>query len=128
MNIGERQRKLSLWAEQLRTEPEQGLFASRKDLRLFDLYHLVYEPTWLLAAHDRVARNTGSVTAGCDGINMAKFDANLESNLQKLAEDFAGRPFGRFPFGGCTFPRRTASCVPWASLRSGTGLCKSPCG
>ena len=82
MDIGERQRKLSLWSVPRLTEPENGLFASRKDLRLFDLYHLVYEPTWLRAAHDRVARNAGSMTAGCDGITMAHFDEKLEQNLR----------------------------------------------
>jgi len=50
VDIGARQRKLNQWAEQLRAEPDQGLFASRRDLRLYDLYHLVCEPTWLRAA------------------------------------------------------------------------------
>ena len=53
MDIGERQRKLNSWSVQRLTEPDQGLFATKKDLRLYDLYHLVYEPTWLRAAHDR---------------------------------------------------------------------------
>ena len=49
MDIGETTEELSLWSVQRLDEPEQGLFASKRDLRLYDLYHLVYEPTWLRA-------------------------------------------------------------------------------
>ena len=35
MNVGEMQRKLSLWAEQ------------DKDHRFYDLYHLLYDTDWL---------------------------------------------------------------------------------
>jgi retron-type reverse transcriptase len=59
------QRKLSLWAEK------------DKNHKFFDLYHLLYDKDWLRLAHDHVARNAGSVTAGCDGINMEDFNENL---------------------------------------------------
>jgi retron-type reverse transcriptase len=75
MNSGERQRKLSLKAER---EPNH---------RFDDLYGLLHDRDWLLLAHDYVAQNAGSVTAGCDGITMARFDEHLESNLQQLAKD-----------------------------------------
>lgn len=112
MDIGERQRKLSLWSVQRLTEPENGLFASRKDLRLFDLYHLVYEPTWLRAAHDRVARNTGSMTAGCDGITMAHFDEKLEHNLQQLAEDLRTQTFRPHPVRRVYIPKKNGTYRP----------------
>lgn len=70
MNIGEMQRKLSLWAEQ------------DKQHRFFDLFHLIYDKDWLRLAHDYVKQNAGSITAGCDGINMSAFDEELETNLQ----------------------------------------------
>ena len=65
MNVGEMQRKLSVWAEQ------------DKEHRFFDLYHLLYDRDWLQLAHDYVAQNAGSITAGCDGITMKHFDENL---------------------------------------------------
>ena len=55
MNIGERQRKLSEWATQ------------DKALRLYDLYGLLCNREWLLAAYAHVRQNKGSRTAGVDG-------------------------------------------------------------
>ena len=43
MNVGEMQRKLSQWATQ------------DKEMKFFDLYHLLYDEEWLRLAHDRVA-------------------------------------------------------------------------
>lgn len=74
MNVGEIQRLLSLKAEK---EP---------DHRFDDLYGLLCNKDWLRLAHDYVAQNAGSVTAGCDGINMRDFDEDLEGNLQRLRE------------------------------------------
>ena len=74
MNIGEMQRKLSLWAEQ---------DAERKFHGLFDL---LCDLDWLRLAHDRVAQHAGSKTAGCDGIDMTRFEDNLETNLYQLHE------------------------------------------
>jgi group II intron reverse transcriptase/maturase len=81
MNIGEMQRKLSLWAEQ------------DKDHRFFDLFHLLYDKDWLRLAHDYVKQNAGSITAGCDGINLSTFDEELESNLQRLIEELKSERF-----------------------------------
>lgn len=58
MDIGERQRKLSLWAEQ------------DKELRFYDLYGLLYNQDWLKAAHASVSKNAGSATAGTDRWNQ----------------------------------------------------------
>jgi retron-type reverse transcriptase len=85
MNVGEMQRKLSLWAEKDKTH------------RFYDLYHLLYDIDWLLSAHTHVSRNAGSKTAGCDGINMRAFDENLESNLQKLAQELQWETFEPYP-------------------------------
>ena len=112
MNVGERQRKLSLWAEQLRADADEGLFRSQKDLRLYDLFHLVYEPTWLRLAHDHVARNAGSITSGCDGINMARFDEHLEANLQQLADDLRHGTFQPYPVRRVMIPKKNGKLRP----------------
>jgi len=112
MDIDEMQRKLSLWAEQRLLEPEKGLFASRKDLRLYDLYHLLYDPNWLRLAHDHVARNSGSITAGCDGINMARFDKTLGDNLQRLAEELRTQNFRACPVRRVNIPKKDGKLRP----------------
>jgi hypothetical protein len=58
MEIGERQRKLSLWAEQ------------DKEFRFYDLYGLLYNQDWLKAAHASVSKNAGSATAGTEKIAL----------------------------------------------------------
>ena len=85
MNVGEMQRKLSLWAEQ------------DKEHKFFDLYHLLYDKQWLRLAHDYVKQNAGSKTAGCDGINMSAFDENLEENLQQLIKELKSETFEPHP-------------------------------
>lgn len=85
MNIGEMQRKLSAWAEE------------DQEHRFFDLYHLLYNMDWLRLAHDHVAQNAGSITAGCDGINMKLFDEQLEENLQRLAAELRSEEFTPSP-------------------------------
>jgi hypothetical protein len=54
MNVGEMQRKLSLWATQ------------DKERRFFVLYSLLLDKDWIRLAHDHVAQNAGSITAGCE--------------------------------------------------------------
>ena len=88
MNIGELQRSLCRKAAQ---QPEH---------RFGDLFNLTFHSEWLRLAHEHVAQNAGSKTAGCDGVVMADFDADLEGNLQKLAEalksgSFEARPVRR---------------------------------
>jgi len=75
VDVGEMQRKLSVKAEE------------DKEHRFFDLFNLLYDEDWLLIAHEHVAQNAGSVTAGCDGIDMTCFDENLWDNLQKIGKD-----------------------------------------
>jgi hypothetical protein len=61
-SVSETQQRLSLWAKE---NPE----TQRREL-----YNLLYDEEWLHLAHEHVKRNAGSVTAGCDGINMTIFD------------------------------------------------------
>jgi group II intron reverse transcriptase/maturase len=93
MNIGEMQRKLSLKAEK---SPEH---------KFDDLYSLLCNQQWLRLAHDYVAENSGSVTAGCDGINMKRFDENLEDNLQQLAQELKSQTFEPFPVRRAYIPK-----------------------
>lgn len=85
MNVGEMQRNLSLWAEQ------------DKDRKFYGLYALLYDKDWLRLAHDYVKPNAGSVTAGCDGIDMKSFDENLEENLQRIARELKTETFEPYP-------------------------------
>jgi retron-type reverse transcriptase len=88
MSIGEMQRKLSVWAEQ------------DKERKFVELYKLLYDMDWLRLAHDYVKQNAGSVTAGCDGINMKLFDENLEENLQQHQARHPSAPTQK-PSGNC---------------------------
>src|SRR2546425_9337779 len=85
MNIGEMQRKLSLWAEQ-----DQG----RKFYGLFDL---ICNKDWLWLAYERVAQNAGSKTAGCDGIDVRGFFEAEAENIQGLQESLQSGRFEACP-------------------------------
>ncbi|MCI0526776.1 MAG: hypothetical protein L0Y56_04890 [Nitrospira sp.] len=100
MNIGEMQRKLSVWAEQ------------DKNFKFFDLYHLLYDKDWLRLAHDDVKQNAGSVTAGCDGINMKYFDENLEENLKILAQELKSESFEPYPVRRVYIPKPNGKVRP----------------
>jgi RNA-directed DNA polymerase len=100
MNIGEMQRRLSVKAE------------GSKSHAFDDLYALVCHADWLRLAHDRVTRNAGSRTAGCDGINMRAFDENLESNLQRLQEDLRAGTFAPYPVRRVYIPKSNGKMRP----------------
>lgn len=93
MNIGEMQRKLSLWAEQ------------DAERTFYDLYKLISRRDWLLLAHDHVAQNAGSITAGCDGITMKDFDQNLEGNLEAICKDLQAGAFEPYPVRRVYIPK-----------------------
>ena len=93
MNIGEMQKKLSEWATQ------------DKEHKFFDLYHLLFDMMWLQQAHDNVAKNAGSITAGCDGINMRDFDKNLEENLQVITKELREGTFEPNPVRRVYIPK-----------------------
>jgi RNA-directed DNA polymerase len=100
MNVGEMQRKLSLWAQQ------------DKQRKFYDLYSLLYDGTWLRLAHDYVAQNAGSRTAGCDGITMRRFDERLEENLQALTEELKAGTFEPYPVRRVYIPKANGRVRP----------------
>jgi RNA-directed DNA polymerase len=100
MNVGEMQRKLSQWA------------AQDKQFKFFDLYHLLYDRDWLRLAHDYVKQNAGSITAGCDGINMATFDENLEENLRKITGELKSETFTPDPVRRVYIPKPNGKTRP----------------
>jgi RNA-directed DNA polymerase len=100
MNVGEMQRKLSEWATQ------------DKDMKFFDLYHLRYDTDWLRLAHDYVKQNAGSITAGCDGVNMSIFDENLESNLLTIREELKSEAFKPDPVRRVYIPKPNGKVRP----------------
>jgi RNA-directed DNA polymerase len=85
MNVGEMQRKLSLWATQDKARTFYGLYA------------LLSNAAWLRLAHDAVKQHAGSMTAGCDGITMQAFDEQLEDHLQQLVQDLKAGTFAPAP-------------------------------
>lgn len=93
MNVSEKQRRLSLRAE----KEEEHQFK--------DLYSLLYNRDWLRQAHENVSRNKGSITAGCDGINMKDFDENYESNFEGLQQDLKAQTFEPYPVRRVTIPK-----------------------
>jgi RNA-directed DNA polymerase len=100
MNVGEMQRKLSRWATQ------------DKEMKFFDLYHLLYDKDWLRLAHDYVKQNAGSITAGCDGINMASFDEQLEENLQSIIEELKSETLKPSPVRRVYIPKPNGKTRP----------------
>jgi RNA-directed DNA polymerase len=100
MNVGEMQRKLSRWATQ------------DKERKFYGLYDLLYDSDWLRLAHEYVKQNAGSVTAGCDGVNMAIFDENLESNLQHIIEELKSETFKPDPVRRVYIPKPNGKTRP----------------
>ena len=94
MDIGEMQKRLSLKAEQ------------QPDHRFDDLFSLICREDWLMLAHDHVAGNAGSQTAGCDGINLRAFDEDLGDNLKDLRGSLEEGTFR---------PTRNGACGPYPS-------------
>lgn len=100
MNIGEMQRLLSTKAER---EPSH---------KFGDLYSLLCHSDWLWLAHDNVARNAGSKTAGCDGLAMTEFDADLEGNLKRLRLVLESETFVACPVRRVNIPKGNGKIRP----------------
>ena len=100
MNVGEMQRKLSQWATE------------NKERKFYGLYDLLYDRDWLRLAHDYVKQNAGSITAGCDGINMSGFDEKLEENLQTLREELQSEKFKPMPVRRVYIPKPNGKTRP----------------
>jgi RNA-directed DNA polymerase len=100
MNVGEMQRKLSQWATQ------------DKERKFYGLYDLLYDGDWLRLAHDYVKQNAGSITAGCDGLNMDTFDEGLEGNLQRIIEELKAETFQPSPVRRVYIPKPNGKTRP----------------
>jgi retron-type reverse transcriptase len=100
MNVGEMQRKQSLWAEQ------------DKRHRFYDLYHLLYDRDWLRLAHAHIAQNAGALTAGCDGLDMELFESNLEENLSTLRAELKTQTFEPYPVRRVYIPKTKGKVRP----------------
>jgi RNA-directed DNA polymerase len=100
MNIGEMQRKLSLWAEQ------------DHERQFYDLYKLLCNMEWLQAACCHVEQNAGSKTAGCDGITMKDFKEHQETNLKRLQEDLKAGTFEPYPVRRVYIPKSHGKLRP----------------
>jgi group II intron reverse transcriptase/maturase len=100
MNIGEMQRKLSVWAEQ------------DKERKFCDLYDLVCREDWLRLAAEYVAQNAGSKTAGCDGINMGEFWTNLDENPGRLRTALQSDTFVACPVRRVYIPKTNGKLRP----------------
>jgi len=100
MNIGEMQRKLSLWAEQ------------DKERKFYGLFDLICDMDWLRLAHAYVEQNAGSKTAGCDGIDMSEFNQNLEGNLLNLLNSLQTETFVACPARRVYIPKENGKVRP----------------
>jgi group II intron reverse transcriptase/maturase len=100
MNIGEMQRLLSQQAER---DPNH---------QFGDLYSLVCRKDWLRLACDYVAQNAGSKTAGCDGIAMSDYEADLERNLADLKEALQSETFVACPVRRVYIPKPNGKIRP----------------
>jgi RNA-directed DNA polymerase len=100
MNIGEMQRKLSLWAEQ------------DKERKFYGLYDLICREDWLRLAYEYVAQNAGSKTAGCDGINMSDYEENLDYNLATLREALQSETYIACPVRRVYIPKPNGKVRP----------------
>ena len=100
MNIGEMQRKLSLWAEQ------------DQERQFYDLYDLICRKDWLRLAYEYVAQNAGSKTAGCDGISMSEFEEDLDSNLAQLQAALRSETFVACPVRRVYIPKPNGKVRP----------------
>jgi RNA-directed DNA polymerase len=100
MNIGEMQRKLSLWAEQ------------DKGRKFYGLFDLICDLDWLWLAYEYVVQNAGSKTAGCDGINAWEFDQDAEGNLRRLCASLKSGEFEACPVRRVYIPKTNGKMRP----------------
>jgi group II intron reverse transcriptase/maturase len=100
VNIGEMQRKLSLWAEQ------------DKGRKFYGLFDLACRQDWLELACAYVSQNAGSKTAGCDGVTMSDFDAEFDCNLTKLRVTLRSGTFVACPVRRVYIPKANGRVRP----------------
>src|SRR5262249_39553558 len=100
MNVGEMQRLLSRKAEQAPNH------------QFDDLYSLLWNRDWLRLAHRYVQQNAGSMTAGCDGVDMDYFDEDAEGHLTRIAEDLQAGTFEACPVRRVFIPKAKGGLRP----------------
>src|SRR5262245_33936721 len=100
MNIGEMQRKLSLWAER------------DKGRKFYGLFDLICDMDWLWLAYEYVAQNAGSKTAGCDGINVWEFCQDEVNNLTRLQDSLKSGKFEACPVRRVYIPKPNGKMRP----------------
>jgi group II intron reverse transcriptase/maturase len=100
MNVGEMQRKFSSWAER------------DKGRKFFGLYDLICDTDWLYLAYAYVSQNAGSKTAGCDGIDMATFEENLDQNIMAIQESLKTGKFEAQPVRRVYIPKSNGKMRP----------------
>ena len=92
------------WFESERTSTEAGQVHS---------HNLLYDEDWLYRAYRSVKTNSGSTTAGVDGLKMFDFEEDLEANLRALRQDLKSEAFVPKPV------RRTYQGCHYTAIASG---------
>jgi len=100
MNIGEMQRKLSLWADQ------------DKERKFYGLFDLICNRDWLWLAYERVAQNAGSKTAGCDGIDVYGFMQDEVAHIDRLHAALESGKFEPCPVRRVYIPKSNGKMRP----------------
>jgi RNA-directed DNA polymerase len=85
VEVGERQKKLSRWAEADRSK------------RFDDLFDLLHQEDGRRTAQKHVQQNAGCRTAGGEGVTMRGFEEDLEGNLRRRRETLKGGGFEPHP-------------------------------
>lgn len=93
MDVDKMQKKLAIWADR---DP---------DHRFYDLYNLLYDEDWLYRAYRAVKSNSGSKTAGIDGLPMSDFEKSLQGNLERLARSLKGETYDPKPVRRTYIPK-----------------------
>jgi RNA-directed DNA polymerase len=81
LRVRQMQRKLHQWA------------IEDSDRRFDDVFNLVYDPSFLVVAWDRVRSNRGSRSAGIDGVAPRQVGARSTRMLAELREELKARQF-----------------------------------
>jgi group II intron reverse transcriptase/maturase len=76
------------------------------------LYSLICREDWLRLASAYVGQNAGSKTAGCDGVDMSAFEADLEGNLAKLRDALRSDTFAACPVRRVYIPKTNGTYRP----------------
>jgi len=100
MNVSEMQGKLARWSTEDSTK------------RFFDLMKLVAQEDWLLEAFYNVKRNKGSKTAGVDGLNIYRFEIDLDKQICKLSESLLDGSFKPSPARRVYIPKKDGKRRP----------------